>query len=108
MNVNIRIYDRIILANIITKVKETDNFTLNNVKLESLFMKQIEYKNNLDQIIYHNNKSKTISFSIDVIIILCIVIVCVVFMSKSKQKFIISSEPQSNGGGVTTSKIEII
>lgn len=107
-NVHIKIYDKIILPNIVTKIKETQNFTLNNIKLESLFMKQIEYKNNLDEIIYHNDKSNLISFSIDVIIIISIATICIIFLSKSKQKFVISSEPQSNGGGVTTSKIEII
>lgn len=108
MNVNIKIYDKIILPNILTKVKETEHFTLNNIKLESLFMEQIKYKNNLDQIIYHNNKFTIISNSIDVIIVICIITICVMLISKSKQKFVISSEPHTNGGGVTTSKIEII
>lgn len=108
MNVNIKIYDKIILPNIVTKIKETGNFSINNLKLESLFIKQLEYENNINTIHNHNRKSTTISLSIDVVIVISIVTICIIFTMKTKQKFVISSEPQSNGGGVTIPRIHII
>lgn len=77
-NVNIKIYDKIILPNIITKIKENENYTLDNIKIESLFMKQIKYDESLDQIMYHTNKTTAISFSFDFFIIICIVFIIVI------------------------------
>lgn len=104
-NINIRIYDKIILPNIITKIKENNTIALSDIKLETLFLKQIKYENNLDQILHHSRKTKTISFSIDIIIIFIIIILSITYMCRSKQKFIISSEPHTNGGGVIMSPV---
>lgn len=107
-NVNIKLHDKFVLPNVITKVMENSNTTLADIKLESLYLKQIQYDENINKFMYNNSKTKTISLSIDIIIIICILILAIVYLLKPRQKYVISSEPHSNGGGVTTSKIEII
>lgn len=104
-NVNLRIKDKIILPNIITKIRSNENVTINDLKLETIYLKQIKYEENLNNILYHDKKTKTISFSIDIIIILCIIILIIIYMLRPKQIFNVSSEPQANGGGVIMSPI---
>ena len=44
-NVNLKIYDTLILPNLITKIKESNNTKL-NMKLENLYLKQLQHENN--------------------------------------------------------------
>lgn len=104
-NVNLKIKDKIILPNIITKVKTNKNITLNDLKLETLYLNQIKYEENLNNILYHDKKTKTISFGIDIIIISLFIILMIVYFLRPKQIFNVSSEPQSNGGGVIMSPV---
>lgn len=104
-NVNLKIKDKIILPNIITKIKSNKNVTLNDLKLETLYLKQIKYEENLRNILYHDKTTKTISFSVDVIIILCFIILMIIYFVRPKQILNVSSEPQSNGGGVIMSPV---
>lgn len=98
-NVNLRIRDKIILPNIITKIKNDQNVTLNDLKLETLYLKQLKYEENLNNVLYYDKTTKTISYTIDIVIILCIILV-IIYIIRPKQILNVSSEPQFNGGGV--------
>ncbi|CAD7001233.1 unnamed protein product [Ceratitis capitata] len=104
-NVNLKIKDKIILPNIVTKIKSNKNISLNDLKLETLYLKQKKYEENLNNILYHDKETKTISISINIVIILCVIIFGIVYSIRSKQIFHVSSEPQTNGGGVIMSPI---
>lgn len=109
-NVKIKLHENFILPNFITKIKEDANTTITDLKLESLYLEQIKHEETIKQILYHSNKSKIINISIDIIIILAIstLILILSYMKTKSGKLIISSEPQSNGGGVISSKTFII
>lgn len=105
-NVKIKLYDKFILPNLITKIKEDSNTTLADLKLESLYIKQIKHEEAIKEILYHNNKSNVIYISSHILIILTIIVITLIFVYLMKHRLSIlhiSSEPQSNGGGVTMS-----
>lgn len=89
-NVKIKIKDKFILPNLITKIKEDSNTTLADIKIESLYLKQIEYEETLKQVLYTDKNSKILSFSIDtsIIISICILIIFFIYYFKNKKTHI--------------------
>lgn len=85
-NVKIKIQDKFILPNLITKIKDNSNTTLADIKIESLYLKQIEYEESLKQVLYTDKNTKILSFSIDILIILsiCILIIFIYFFKNTK------------------------
>lgn len=108
-NVKIKLYENFILPNFITKIKENSNTTFADLKLETLYLEQIKHEETIKKILYHNNKSKIINTSINIIIILAIsILILILFYMKPRSKVLISPEPQSNGGGVITARTFIL
>lgn len=62
----------------------------------------MKHEDSIKQILYHDNKSKIIS--VRIIIFAVSILVMILLSMKTKNKLIISSEPQFNGRGVTASK----
>lgn len=110
VNLNIRIHEKFILPNSITKIR--GNYTeIPEVKLEKLYLKQLNYDNDVKEIILKNKESFLLSLTTDISICIVITIVILVYILIKKHKtktFEISSVPQSNGGGVIMNPITII
>ena len=109
-NVKLKFYDQFILPNIITKIKEKSN-NFPNLKLESLYLKQIEHEKYIQQIQYQTKKSNFINININIIIVITIIILVIFTTYKTNKKLSIlhiSSEPQSNSGGVIAKHLNII
>lgn len=108
-NANIKVYDSLILPNFVTKIKEYK--TLPKIELKELYLKQLDNEKNVEEIVVKNRNNKVISFGTDIIItIIVITLILTYFYCKCKRKgnitpeilnTVFSSEPQSNGGGVT-------
>lgn len=88
-NFKIKIQDKFILPNLITKIKDTSNTTLADIKLENLYLKQIEYEETLKQVLYTDKNSKIIGYSIDILIgtSICILIIFI-YLFKNKQTYV--------------------
>ncbi|XP_058978987.1 uncharacterized protein LOC131802631 [Musca domestica] len=90
-NIKIKIHDKFILPNLITKIKENSNTTLADIKIESLYLKQIEYEETLKQALYKDKNTKIISFGIDVSIIVSIcILVIFIYIIKNKNTYVTS------------------
>lgn len=93
VNVNFRIYDTFVLPNMITKITDSNNNTKLNLKLENLYIKQLQHEDNIKILASKNKNTHVISLSTDVAILILIFITFVI-IHKIKQKWYISSNPQ--------------
>lgn len=88
-NVKIKLHDKFVLPNLITKIKENSNTTLADIKIESLYLKQIQYEETLKQVLYKDKNSKIISFSIDISIIISIcILIFFLYLFKNRKTYI--------------------
>lgn len=106
-NKETKIYDKIILPNFVTKIKEEK--VIENIKLEELYLKHISNRELVEEVAF---KSKTIWTTTVSINIVTIIVIATFVITKIVRKYknrtvveIISAEPQSNGGGVTVKPI---
>lgn len=109
-NIKMKIYDKFILPNFITKIREK-NETIPNLKLETLYVEQIKHAESIQQIIKQNDNSNLLNFCINTTIIFVIIILTIYLINNIKSKMSIvqiSSEPQTNGGGVIIKPLNII
>lgn len=108
-NNEIKFKENIILSNLITEINE--NKTYLDVKLEDLYLKQINYESNFKRIEFDNKRNKIFNVTsngINITIIIAIIIIVTLLYKKKINIYHISPEPQSNGGGVTITPNRII
>ncbi|CAD7082133.1 unnamed protein product [Hermetia illucens] len=100
-NHHFRVHDKIILPKFIKSIKENNTFA--DIKIEELYLKQISNENDMNTILLHSKNNNIISLSSDIFIITIIILLIVLYtyMNRYSRKLVISSEPQTNSGGVT-------
>lgn len=100
-----RVQENFILPSLITKLKE--NFTIENIQLQDLV---IQHNNYMQEVDLRTNNMNIIRYSTDISIGIILIILCGVVLAYRKRVRLlhISSEPQTNGGGVTITPIQII
>lgn len=107
-NDKINFKENFILSHLITDIKE--NKTLHvDLKLEDLYLKQINYENDFKKIDFKHNKIFNItSNGINIIIFIIIIVLTSLIYKRKINVYHISSEPHTNGGGVTITPNKII
>lgn len=100
-----KVEDQIIVRHLMTKIKE--NQTIADLNLEKLYIKQLNYENSVTKISKQNTMSNIVS-NCNTIVIILIIIIIIIYVKPRGQRFHISSEPQSNAGGVTITPANII
>lgn len=98
VNINVKVHDTLILPNRITKIKENVN-TNNNLKLETLYLKQINHENNIKIMSNINKRSNVISLSSDLFILFFIIIMFIIlrYLVKRNQQIFITPEIKPTG-----------
>ena len=99
LNINLRIYDTLILPHVITKIKNQTNEE-NMLKLETLYLKQLENENVLKLVKYKNENVNIISLSSDLLILIIILIISVILyclIKRKNQKLVITKEVKPTG-----------
>lgn len=91
-NVNLKMYETLVLPNLITKIKENKNVTEFDLKIETL---QMKYEDNIRILVDKNKEMHVFSLSSDISIIISIITLTIIFacIIKSRQISYIVSEP---------------
>lgn len=108
-NEKLIVKEKIIQTTLLKKIKE--NTTFPEINLENLYIKQIKYENDFTDLneTQKINRIFNIATNSTTISILIILLITIPIFCKRKATILhISSEPQSNGGGVTISPHRIL
>lgn len=103
VNVNFKIYDTFVLPNMITKITNNNNNTKLNLKLENLYIKQLQHEDNIKILASKNKNTHVISLSTDVAIIILFFITFIIIY-KIQQKWYVLSKPQIATGYIPSIK----
>lgn len=101
--------EKFIQTHLLTKIKENKTFV--DLNLNDLYIKQLQYEENFKDLTNNHNLNKTINITTNgtIILILLVITITVSILRKRKVRILeISSEPQSNGGGVTITPNRIL
>lgn len=94
--------EKTILTNLIKNIKENKTFI--DLKLEDLYTKQIKFEEHFNDLNTSHKANKIINITTNTLTVSTLIIITIllpIFCKRKATILQISSEPQSNGGGVT-------